>query len=218
MDTELNQASIFIHSHPYSYQQFLRGWLFKDDDESPLILDIYQSDKYIRVVTEEWVLHLEQTDSEIEMTVQTIVGRTLFSDRRNRLLDSLVKTVDSYIASLPDKLEYIGVGFGFEFFIANKDNPKGWNHNFANSPQDFEKLFGNQYEFFGRIRWEHAEYKVQTTVELSEGDQSFVQPIISNYHRDIQSVGGIRAALPDFISVNDNAHKVTKQLLEKADG
>ena len=214
MDTKLSRASIFIHSHPYNYQQFSRVWLFKDDNEIPPIFDIYMHDNSIRIVTAEWAMHLEQENSEIKMIAQTIMGQTLSSERLNELLT----TVDSYIASLPDEIKYKRVGFGFEFFIDNKDEPKRWNHNFTNSPQEFEKLFGNQYEFFGSIRWEHAEYEVQTTVELNEGDQNYVQQINSNYHRNIEFVGGIRAALPDFISVNENAYMVTKQLLEKTDG
>ena len=213
MDTKLSRASILIHSHPYNYQQCLTQWLFYDDIEIPLIFDIYNYDNATRVVTAEWAMHLEQENSEIKMTAQTIIGQTLSSERFNGLL----ATIDSYIASLPDEIKYKGIGFGFEFFIDNKDEPKRWNHNFTNSPQEFEKLFGNQYEFFGSIRWEHAEYEVQTTVELNEGDQNYVQRINSNYYRNIEFVSGIRAALPDFISVNENAYMVTKQLLEKTD-
>ena len=214
MDTKLSRASILIHSHPYNYQQWLTQWLFHDDIEIPLIFDIYNYDNATRVVTAEWAMHLEQENSEIKMTAQTIMGQTLSSERFNGLL----ATIDSYIASLPDEIKYKGIGFGFEFFITDEDRPKGWNHNLTNSPQEFAKLFGNQYEFFGSISWKHAEYEAYSTVELGEGNQNFVQRIISNYHRSIEFAGDIRAALLDFISVNENAYMVTKQLLEKTDG
>ena len=187
MDIAPDQTSIVILSPPYNYQQYLRQWLFKNDIEIPIIFDIYQHDKVTRVVTEDWILHIDQVGGVVNMTTQTIIGRTLYSEGRDELLESLVKTVNSYIASLSDNLEHVGVAFEFNFVIRDMDNPKRLNHIFTSSPQEFEQLFGNQYEFSGIIKWEHAKYKVQTTVELGDVDAGVKPQIVLNYRRSIQS-------------------------------
>ena len=220
MDIAPDQTSIVIISNPYNYQQCLTQWLFKNDNdiEIPIIFDIYQHDNATRVVTEDWTLHIDHVDGVVKMMTQTPLGRTLYSEGRDELLESLVKTVNSYMASLPDNLEHVRVGFEFNFVIRDMDNPKRLNHIFTSSPQEFEQLFGNQYEFSGIIKWEHAKYKVQTTVEFGDVDAGVKPQIVLNYHRNIQSANKIRAALPSFISVNENAHMVVHKLLEKADG